>query len=203
MRGRRLHRTAMGVFAIILIAGCGAATPVRRATVATVSSWIRTTAPSQSVTTADEYDSARYCQQLPSGSWVTNDSPDSTTPCVPDPAYATGDEQSDASQALPRCATCTLAEWERAERKKAQQATGLSGGSANTDTTDSGGWSAEERAQILDTCSSRWDAREDFCGCIVDDVAHSMSVYEASELAADDRIVRAAAAACDPESEQP
>lgn len=203
MRGKRFPRAAMAAFAIILIAGCGAGTRVATTTVATVSNWTTTTSPSQSATTVDKYDSARYCQQLQSGVWVTNDTADSTTPCVPDPRYATGDEPADASQAIPRCFTCTLSEWKSAEQSKARQAPGLSDGTAAGDGVDPDGWSSLDHEHVVDSCASRWRYSEGLCDCIANKVAEEIPAYESAEIAADDPRVRAAAGDCDPDSGEP
>jgi hypothetical protein len=49
----------------------------------------------ESGATSDTDASPSYCQRLNDGERVTNDSSSSTTPCVPDPSYVTGDEQAD------------------------------------------------------------------------------------------------------------
>jgi hypothetical protein len=193
----------MAAFAIILIAGCGAGTRVASTTVATVSNWITTTSPSQSATTADKYDSAHYCQQLQSGVWVTNDTADSTTPCVPDPRYATGDEEADASQAIPRCYTCTLSEWKRAEQRKARQAPEPSGGTPDAHAIDRDGWSSLDHEHVVETCASSWRESEGLCDCIANKVAQAMPAYEAAEVGAHDPRVQAAAEDCDPDSGEP
>src|SRR5690242_18908868 len=116
MRGQVGAMVALGA-AVAAITGCGSGGRTMTVTEAKPS---LTTAPASThatPTTADSHASDRYCQRLDSGRWVTNDSPYSTTPCVPEPSKATGDEQADGSVALPRCFGCSIADWQRAENR--------------------------------------------------------------------------------------
>jgi hypothetical protein len=56
--------------------------------------------------------------QFVSGKWVTNSSATSHTPCVPDPAFASGDIKSDEADGglTPRCFKCKMSDWYRAEK---------------------------------------------------------------------------------------
>ena len=100
--------------AALALTGCGT-TNTQSATVAS--------APTQpaAAAAAPSAVSAANCQFV-NGKWVTNDSAYSTTPCVPDPAFATGDVQSDESGVVPRCHHCKLSDWTRAEEQARQSA---------------------------------------------------------------------------------
>jgi hypothetical protein len=191
---------AAGAGVILLVAGCGAGTPGPNTTVVTESNRIVATAAAQSATTADKYDSAGYCQQLQTGDWVTNDSADSTTACVPDPAYATGDRVADASQAIRRCFTCKLADWNRAEQRKARQAPALSDGATSADTTDPDGWSPQDRNQVFAACTSSLGVSTTLCECVVNSVVPQIPASEASSLSPHDARLQAAAIECDPDA---
>src|SRR5689334_5568491 len=100
MRGKRGAMIALGV-AVAAIAGCGGGARIVTVTQANPSARTPPATTSTSATTPDDHASNRYCQRLDNGRWVTNDGPYSTTPCVPAPSNATGDEQRDGSLALP------------------------------------------------------------------------------------------------------
>src|ERR1700746_3805214 len=118
MRRNRLPWIIATVLPIIaLVAACGGTALVTPNVI--VPSKTATPVAGENNATSDMSASASYCQRLNDGEWVTNDSAFSTTPCVPDPSYATGDEQVDGSAALPRCLTCSLSDWERAEKRAA------------------------------------------------------------------------------------
>jgi hypothetical protein len=190
MHGKQLFWKAAGAFAIIMIAGCGAGTP--SSVVATAPEAIAT-APAP--TTPDKYESARYCQQLMSGAWVTN-SLHSTTRCVPDPSYATGDEAVDRSHVIPRCFTCKLSAWTAAEQAKAHQWSAPPRYPASAGTAHHSDWSPERRVQVIDTCTSSWGADETLCDCVVNHVAYQVPATAASSLSPDDARLEAAADEC-------
>jgi hypothetical protein len=198
MRGKRFPWKAAGAFAIVMIAGCGA-TQAPSSIVATASKPIvTTTAP----TTPDNYESARYCQQLLSGAWVTN-SLHSTTPCVPDPSYASGDEEADRSHVIPRCFTCELSDWKRAEQKKARQAPAPPDYTPNAVTAPHSEWSPVRRGQVIATCTSSWGAKRTLCDCVVNHVAQQIPASEASSLSPNDARLEDAAGECDLDGQKP
>lgn len=203
MRGRRFLWIAAGALAILLIGGYGAGTLVPNPTVASGSNGIATTATFESTTMVDEFYSARYCQRVQSGAWVTNDSAYSTTPCVPDPSYATGDQVADGSQAIPRCFTCKLSDWEHAEKRKARHAQGPSDGTTNADITDPDGWSPPARDQVLGVCTSGLSGSRTLCDCVANLVVQQIPAYEASWLSSDSPTLQAAAHECDPSGQEP
>ena len=102
---------------------------------------------------------------------MTNDSPYSTTPCVPDPSNATGDEQADSSLALPRCFSCSLADWKRAEARARASSVGDDSG----DTTGGGAaqvaWGAAVRARFVALCAGDHEDPDNVCECVADQVA--------------------------------
>lgn len=162
MRGKRFPWKAAGAFAIVIIAGCGTGTPAPSSIVATASNPIATrTAP----ITREKYESAHYCQQLLSGVWVTN-SLHSTTPCAPDPSYASGDEEADRSRVIPRCFTCKLSDWKRAEQNKARQASAPSGYTSSSGTPHQSEWSPARRGEVIATCTSSWGGNQTLCDCV-------------------------------------
>jgi hypothetical protein len=192
MRGKRYFWKAAGAFAIILIAGCGIETQTPSSVVANASKPVATTpAP----TAPDKYEPTRYCQQLMSGAWVTN-SLYSTTPCVPDPSYATGDEAVDRSHMIPRCFTCKLSDWTAAEERKAQQASTSPGYAASAATAHQSDWSPERRVQVIDTCTSSWGGDETLCDCMINHVAYQVPATMASSLSPDDARLEAALDEC-------
>ena len=199
MRGKRLLRIATIAVTIGTVAGCGGAAVVGPETVPV--SWSPPT-----TTTPDPTTSARYCQRLDDGRWVTNDSAYSTTPCVPDPSNATGDEQADGSQAIPRCFTCKLSEWDRAEWRKARQAPpGPSDGTTSADTAYPNGWSPQAQAQVFASCTSGWGDNRAQCCCVVDSVVQVQQIPadDAPSLSSYDPEIQAAASDCDSAGEEP
>ena len=193
MRRKRFPWKAAGAFAIVMIAGCGAGRQAPSSLVATASKPVETTtAP----TMGDKYESAHYCQQLPNGAWVTN-SLRSSTPCVPDPSYATGDEEADRSHVIPRCFTCKLSDWKRAEEKKARQASAAPDYTPNAVTAHHSGWSPMRRGQVIATCTSSWGGDQTLCDCVVNHVARHIPDSDASSLSPDDARLEDAAGECD------
>jgi hypothetical protein len=190
MRGERHLRIAAIALSIGTVAGCGGAAPVGPATVPGFSS--------PSTTTPDPTDSAAYCQWVDGGKWVTNDSAYSTTPCVPDPSDATGEEQADASVAIPRCFSCKLSDWDRAERREAQRL-GLpsppSGvAAAATAKTSPDPWSPGARSSFISGCAENMVGVE--CGCLADRLERQVPADQAQSLAGDDPRVHAATQSC-------
>ena len=133
MRGQWGAVVALGA-AVAAIAGCGSDVRMVTVTEANPSATRAPASTPMSATTASD----RYCQRLDDGTWVTNDSPYSTTACVPEPSQATGDRQADASMALPRCFSCRLADWKRAE----ERARASSAGHGSDDTRTEAGLEA-------------------------------------------------------------
>ena len=194
MRGKRFPWKAAGAFAIVLIAGCGTGTQAPSSIVATASNPIATT-------TREEYESAHYCQQLLTGAWVTN-GVHSTTPCVPDPPYASGDEEADRSHVIPRCFTCKLSDWKRAEQNKARQAS-APGYTSSSGTAHQSEWSPARRGEVIATCTSSWGGNQSLCDCVVHHVAQQIPAPEASSLSPDDARLEAAAGECDDAGQKP
>jgi hypothetical protein len=139
--------------------------------------------------------SADYCQLLGDGRWVTNDSATSTTPCVPDPSHATGDEQDDASIAVPRCYTCKLADWQRAEKQAAVRtghapATSTAANAA----AGAGRWSTGVHKSFVSDCSAYMDGSE--CECLAKHLQWQVPTDQAEGLSGDDPRVQAAGRDC-------
>lgn len=141
--------------------------------------------------------SVDYCQELDSGKWVTNNSASSSTPCVPDPTYATGDEQADASLAVPRCLTCKLSDWKRAERRAAEQ-TGLASPTsvATPATNPAGGnkWSRDVRSSFISDCTAYMTGS--LCECLANHLGWEVPADQAEGLSGDDPRVQAAGRDC-------
>jgi hypothetical protein len=184
MRGRRSLWMAAGAVAVVLAAGCGADAGVRNASV------------------ADPTDSARYCQYDQNGTWVTNDRVLSTTPCVPDPAYASGNQVEDDSQVIPRCFTCKLSDWTRAETKKTLPSAPSDDDSIKNVANPSE-WPPGLRDQVVDTCTSSWSGSPALCDCVVNQVAQQIPASEASGLSPNDIRLQAAVSVCDPAGGEP
>jgi hypothetical protein len=176
---------------IALVAACGGTALVTPNVI--VPSKTATPVAGENNATSDMSASASYCQRLNDGEWVTNDSAFSTTPCVPDPSYATGDEQVDGSAALPRCLTCSLSDWERAEKRAATR----DGGQLHTPGTDT---TAELPAagggSFVKACAQNADGG--LCGCVTQAVSRQVPSYQLSALTADDPRVQAALESCAP-----
>jgi hypothetical protein len=183
MRGNSLLKIAPIVLIIGTVAGCGGAAVVGSAT---VSPSLRPPI----TTTSNPSASARYCQRLPNGQWVTNDSAYSTTPCVPDPAYATGDEQVDGSVAIPRCFACSLSDWDRAEKRAEARIASVDTTAANTTTAGS------LPEEIAGSFSQACDQNADECECVERQVAKQVSPNQMGALTADDPRVQAALQNC-------
>jgi hypothetical protein len=186
--------------AVTLLAGCGGGA-VHTVTGAGQSGPSLTT--STSTTTAENSASARYCQLLDSGRWVTNDSPYSTTPCVPNPSFATGNEQADGTVAIPRCFTCKLSDWKRAERRAARRAGTSTTESAVSATTDQYGWSSPVTLGFDSVCTADWGASAQLCGCIANQLEAQLPEQRVPSLSADDSWVQAAANACGAQTSEP
>jgi len=146
----------------------------------------------------DKTASASYCQLLADGHWVTNDSAYSTTPCVPDPADASGDEQADALRAIPRCFTCQLSDWTRAEERAARR-TGQSIASATattgTYTTSAGSWSPGLRRSFVSQCSKNVGGT--LCECLANHLARQVPSAQTGNLSGDDPRVQADVKTCE------
>jgi hypothetical protein len=116
---------------------------------------------------------------------------------VPDPSFATGDEQADGSAALPRCFICKLSDWKRAESEAARVASTPNPTSATGGSDDSNGWSPTDSSQLFYKCTMNWRGSAALCGCVVDQLAQQeIPVADIAGLSADDPSVSAAATAC-------
>jgi hypothetical protein len=199
VRRKRLSGiTAIILLIITVVAGCGGTALV--GTTLIPPSTTTTTTATASNASSDKYASARYCQRLDDGDWVTNDSAYSATPCVPDPSYATGNEQADGYGATPRCFACSLSDWERAEKR----AKARNGGQPQTfgtdttaaDSTSSGGLPAAAGGSFVKACAQNADGG--FCACVAGHVAKQVPRYQMGALTADDPRVQAALESCAP-----
>lgn len=190
MRGARHLRVAAIALSIGTVAGCGGPAPVGPAAVPA--------ALSPATTAPDPTESAAYCQWLAGGKWVTNDSAYSTTPCVPDPSDATGDEQADASVGMPRCFGCKLSDWERAEQRAAQRlglpSHGPGVATAATANASPDVWSRGARSSFISGCAENMVGVE--CGCLANQLERQVPADQAQSLAGDDPRVHAATQAC-------
>jgi hypothetical protein len=116
---------------------------------------------------------------------------------VPNPAYATGNQVEDDSQVIPRCFTCKLSEWTRAEQKKALRLAPPDD-SSTARAADPSEWSPELRDQVAYTCTSSWRGSPALCDCVVNEAAQQVPASEAASLSPSDTRLQAAASACDP-----
>jgi len=194
VRKKRLPGVTATVLLILaVIAGCGGTALVTPHMI--IPTTTTTATAGESNATSDTDDSASYCQRLNDGKWVTNDSAFSTTPCVPDPADATGDEQADGTAALPRCFSCTLSDWELAE-KRAEGRDGSGTETTPADSSSSGGLSAAAGGSFLKACAQNADGG--LCACVYRQVAQQVPPYQLRALPADDPRVEAALESCAP-----
>jgi hypothetical protein len=190
MLRKRLLGIAGMVFTTGIISGCGAVLVAGPATV-------RASRNPPTTSTLDPTDSASYCQQRPGdGKWVTNQA-GSSTPCVPDPSYATGDADADASRALPRCFSCTLPDWERAERGAAKRL-GSSSAASDVITTGteatSGKWSAGVRGDFISACTEGMAGA--VCDCLANHLDWQVPSAQAQALTEQDPRVQTAVQDC-------
>lgn len=191
---KRLLRIAAIVLTIGAVAGCGGGFFVGgTATLPTSSSRPMTTTP-------DPTDSALYCQQRPGdGKWVTNEA-GSATPCVPDPSYATGDEDADASVAIPRCFSCKLSDWERAEQRAAKRPGSSSPATdvaiATTNSASPGSWSAGVSDSFISACTEGRAGA--VCDCLANHLDWQVPSDEAQTLSGEDPRVQVAVQDCRP-----
>lgn len=192
MLRKRLLRIAALVFTIGMVAGCGGAV------LAAGPSTIPASRNPSMTGTPDPTDSGRYCQERPGdGEWVTNEA-DSSTPCVPDPSDATGDDEADASKAVPRCFSCKMSDWDRAEQHAAKRL-GSSSAASNvittgTTTARAAKWSVSVRGGFIIACTENMASA--LCDCLANHLAWQVPSDEAQSLSGDDPRVRAAAHNC-------
>jgi hypothetical protein len=151
-------------------------------------------------------ESARYCERLADGRWVTNNH--ANAPCVPNPADATGNAAADGSVPLPRCGSCKASDWNRAERRAAARgaATGRAAAAARKAATTSAGvaaatphgtrWPAALRASFVNACTVTSGGRAHVCGCIADHLARIVPAEQLPNLSVDDPRVYGAVAGC-------
>lgn len=197
-RWRRLIDIPAIVFVVSALAGCGTAASPDTASILSSSSPPTIGTVVGSNPGPDKTESAKYCQLLSDGDWVTNDSAYSTTPCVPDPAYASGDEQADASRAIPRCFSCKLSDWNRAEKRAAQRsgqswlATDTS--TTGTDTTNLGSWTPGLRRSFVSACSENVSGA--LCQCLANHLARQVPAAQTGTLSAEDPRVQADVKTC-------
>ncbi len=188
---KRLRRLAAFSLTLGLVSGCGGAALTAPAPGSNSSVPTATAAASRTM-------SVGYCQLLDDGEWVTNDSATSTTPCVPDPSYATGDEQVDASVAVPRCYTCKLSDWNRAERRAAVR-TGQDPSTSRTVATVTGTagrneWSPDARTSFISDCTVYMDGS--LCQCLANHLQWQVASDQAQALTGQDPRVQLAAREC-------
>lgn len=180
------------VCTIGMVAGCGGAALV--AGPAAVPSSLNPPPTS----TPDQTNSALYCQQRPGdGEWVTNQA-GSATPCVPDPSYASGDREADASKAVPRCSSCTLSDWERAEQHAANRLRSSSAGfdviTTGTGATSAANWSSGVRGSFISACAE--DMAGAVCDCLANHLDWQVPSAQAQALTGQDPRVKAAGQYC-------
>jgi hypothetical protein len=168
-----------------VVAGCGSTSPV------TTDGTSPQPVASQGAAQAASVYSASYCQPLGGGRWVTNDSPHSTTPCVPDLTYAESDHDGDDAAAVPRCFTCTMSQFKQAERRHLP-APGRSVTSTSPDST------YLARSQLATRCAAQGAASAHQCACIAAHLATVTSMDEIQSLPADDPRLQAALDSCMP-----
>jgi hypothetical protein len=147
---------------------------------------------------SDPTASVRYCQRLEDGKWVTNDSASSTTPCVPDPAYAARYEEAAESIAVPRCFTCKLSDWERADRRITQSGTSSPASSVAAYTTPIASgldrWPRSVRDGFINNCAAYMVGS--MCVCLANHLGWQVAPREAETLSGDDPRVQVAAEEC-------
>lgn len=191
MGWKRLRRLAAIPLTISVVSGCGGAALTD--SVSDAGSSIPT-APK----TSDPTMSIGYCQLLDDGEWVTNDSANSTTPCVPDPSHATGDEQADASVAVPRCYTCRLTDWKSAERRAAvRTGRAIPASTVPTTATDATGhstWSPDARRSFISDCTASLDGS--LCRCLAIHLELRVPSEQADGISGEDPRVLVAARNC-------
>lgn len=184
----RLRRLAAISLTVGVVSGCGEAAVIGSVSDTGSSS---PAAPKQSDPTL----SVAYCQLRDNGEWVTNDRANSTSPCVPDPSHATGDEPADASVAIPRCYTCKLSDWKRAERRAAVQSGEAAAASmVATTATDTNHWSRDARSRFLSDCGASLDGS--LCECLANHLERGVRPDQAEGLSAEDPRVKLAARYC-------
>lgn len=194
MHRQRLLRLSAIALTIGALAGCGTTAPIDSAGSPSPAS-----APATATSAPrDKTVSASYCQRLANGDWVTNDSAYSTTPCVPDPSHASGDESADASRSIPRCFTCKLSDWKRAERLAAErngQSSAASEEANNTNgATNLGSWSSGLRQSFVGECAA--NVGRALCECLANHLARQIPASQTESLSGDDPRVQADVKTC-------
>jgi hypothetical protein len=151
-------------------------------------------------------ESASYCRRLADGRWVTNNL--AKAACVPNPADATGNAAADGAVPLPRCGSCNLSDWNRAERRAAARGAATrraADAAAKAAKTPAGVaaaiphgalWPAAWRASFVNACTVTSGGRAQACGCIADHLARIIPIDRLANLSADDRRVYRAVADC-------
>ncbi|MBV9804323.1 MAG: hypothetical protein JO130_14075 [Solirubrobacterales bacterium] len=129
---------------------------------------------------------------------MTNDSADSTTPCVPDPAYAVRYELAGEDIAVPRCSTCTLSDWESADRRALQQ-TGQASPTSTVATAAPSApgvdkWSRGVRATFISNCAVYMTGS--LCQCLANHLAWQVPADQVQGLSGEDLRVQVAAKEC-------
>jgi hypothetical protein len=183
LRGKKRVGLAVGCLAAV-VAGCGTAQ-------------VFTGSPSQLAPTtpaavAYHGSSTHYCQLLGDGAWVT-DVARSTTPCVPDPSYATGDERVDGAVAVPRCFKCKLADWKQAEKQAA--AAQVAAVTQTTEDQPTNHWPGSVRRDFISSCGTAGMGKEQ-CGCMANHLDRQIPVAQMGDEAADDQKIQTAETEC-------
>ena len=176
-----------------VVAGCGGTALVTPNMI--IPTTTTTTTAGESNATSDTDDSASYCQRLNDGKWVTNDSAFSTTPCVPDPADATGDEQADGCASLaPLLHLHSVGLGAR--RRAGRNTEWVRHGNQAADSSSSSGLPAAAAGSFLKACAQNADGG--LCACVSSQVAQQVPRYQLRALTADDPRVQAALESCAP-----
>lgn len=188
VRGKRLSVVAATAM-IILIAGCGGTGVTNKAP--TSGAEPATSAPASPVNVGNVY-SASYCWKLSTGRWVTGE-PNSTTTCVPDPTYATGNEQDDGAVPLPRCYTCKASDWTQAEARAAAALQAGGGGVSTAQHT----WPPSVRSRFVNACADDATAKS-LCGCIANILGRQIPAdqFNDGDTSIDDPRVQGAITTC-------
>lgn len=191
MGWKHIRRLAVILLAVGVLSGCGGAALVSSAPVSSPP------APAPTVI-RDPTLSVSYCQQLTSGAWVTNDSANSTTPCVPDPAYAVRYERAGEDIAVPRCSTCTLSDWQSADHLAQQQTgqttTSTSSAPTSAPTPGVAKWSLGVRASFISNCNTYMTGS--LCQCLANHLAWQVPADQVPGLSGEDLRVQVAAKEC-------
>lgn len=182
---RRKGLAAAGALGIVL-AGCGGAVRLQASSPTTLPA--PTTSPVKVI-------SSHYCRRQSTGIWVTDDTVQSTTRCVPDPSYATGDDAIDGSAPVPRCLTCSLADWKRAEKRAAEVLASPGTGTTTAEAAKPSQWPASVTDEYVYSCETT-GGQEASCQCIAGQLEQQVAPGNVAGLSAYDPRVEAAERSC-------